>query len=97
MRPKTRTRLWYGRAAIVLIAAWVVEAICLGNWSTWRYGLYCNGGTEKLSPLFGQVADADGELTDELIVEQFNAIARQAAVGFVAGDGFPVFGSLELD
>ena len=48
----------------------------------------------KLSPLFGQVADADGELTDELIVNQLEAIARQAAAGFVAGDGFPVFGPL---
>ena len=53
-----------------------------------------NGEPEKLSPLFAQVADADGELTDELIVEQLNAIARQAAAGFVAGDGFPVFGPL---
>lgn len=53
-----------------------------------------NGEPEKLSPLYAQVADADGELTDELIVEQLNAIARQAAAGFVAGDGFPVFGPL---
>ena len=48
----------------------------------------------KLVPLFGQAADADGDLTDELIVKQLEAIARQAAAGFVAGDGFPIFGPL---
>lgn len=94
MRSKTKMWMWYGCATISLIAAWVVEASCLGNWSTWRYGLYCNVEPEKLSLLVGQLADADGELTDELIVEQLNAIARQAAAGFVAGDGFPVFGPL---
>lgn len=49
----------------------------------------------KLSPLFAQAADADGELTDALIVSQLEAIARQARAGFVAGEGFPVFGPLE--
>ena len=39
-------------------------------------------------------ADDDGELTEEMIVEQLEAIARQARAGFVDGQGFPVFASL---
>ena len=43
--------------------------------------------------LYAQAADADGELTEELIVKYLDAIARQARAGFVEGnDGlFPVF------
>ena len=40
-------------------------------------------------------ADADGELTDKMIVEQLEAIARQARAGFIEGDGFPVFVPME--
>ena len=43
MRDKTKTLMWYGCAASLLIAAWIAEAICLGNWRTWRYGLYYYG------------------------------------------------------
>ena len=39
-------------------------------------------------------ADNDGELTEEMIVAQLEAIARQARAGFVDGSGFPVFASL---
>ena len=44
---------------------------------------------------FAVQADADGELTDKMIVEQLEAIARQARAGFVEGDGFPVFVPME--
>lgn len=47
------------------------------------------------SPLFAMTADADGELTDKLVVKQLEDIARQARAGFIAGDGFPVFGPLD--
>lgn len=56
-----------------------------------------NCESTTLSPHFAQVADADGELTDVLIVKQLEAIARQAKAGFVSGEGFPVFGPLLLN
>ena len=42
MKSEMKKRLWYGCAAIaIMIAAWVAEAICLGNW--WLLG----GTTER--------------------------------------------------
>ena len=46
-------------------------------------------------PLFALTADQDGDLTEDAVVGQLEAIARQARAGFVDGDEFPLFGSLD--
>ena len=58
---------------------------------------YCKQTGEDLSnpTAFAMQADADGELTDKMVVEQLEAIARQAESGFVDGPGFPVFASMD--
>lgn len=48
----------------------------------------------KTSPLFMQTADADGELTEELIVNYFVEMARLAKDGFTTSEEFPVFGGI---
>lgn len=53
------------------------------------------GGEVAPSSLFGQLSDADGDLTEDLIVKHLETIARTARAGFVEGDGFPVFAQLE--
>lgn len=62
----------------------------------WRAVRQCHGDGEKSeSPLFALQASLDGPLTEAAIVEQLEAIARQARKGFVAGPDFPVFGALK--
>lgn len=51
-------------------------------------------GEQPASSLFLMEADTDGELTEDMVIEQLEAIARQARAGFVDGPDFPVFGSL---
>ncbi len=48
----------------------------------------------KISALFMQTADADGELTEELIVNYLAEMARLAKEGFSTSEEFPVFGEI---
>lgn len=52
------------------------------------------GKVESTTSLFDQLKDSDGELTEDMLVEYLDAIARQAKAGFVEGEGFPVFAPL---
>lgn len=61
----------------------------------WRVVCKRCGEQPAPSPLFAMTADADGELSDGLIIKQLEVISQQARAGFVEGEGFPVFGSLE--
>lgn len=76
------------------IQAFLQEVGIVNDYLHWRV-LCKRYGEQPGSPLFAMVADTDGELTDEVIIEKLEAIARQARAGFVAGEGFPLFGSLE--
>ena len=49
------------------------------------------------SAISSAYAEVYGELTEEMIVAQLEAIARQARAGFVDGPGFPVFASLNCN
>ncbi len=82
------------------IQAFIQEVGMVSDYLHWR--VLCklseiSGGQppEAESPVFGMTADSEGELTEEAIIRQFEAIARQAHAGFVDGPDFPVFGSLE--
>jgi len=76
------------------IQAFLQEVFLAAEFLRWRV-LCKRYGEQPGSPLFAMTADTDGELTEESIIEQLEAIARQARAGFVGGPGFPVFGSLE--
>ena len=76
-----------------LIQAFIQEAGIVLDYLHWRV-LCKRYGEQPASALFLMTADDDGELTEEMIVEQLEAIARQARAGFVDGQGFPVFASL---
>ena len=75
------------------IQAFIQEAGIVLDYLHWRV-LCKRYGEQPASALFLMTADDDGELTEEMIVEQLEAIARQARAGFVVGPGFPVFASL---
>ena len=75
------------------IQAFIQEAGLVLDYLHWRV-LCKRYGEQPASALFLMTADDDGELTEEMIVEQLEAIARQARAGFVDGQGFPVFASL---
>lgn len=73
------------------IQAFIQEAGIVLDYLYWR--VLCKRYGEQPAPaLF--LMTADGGLTEEMVVEQLEAIARQARVGFVDGPGFPVFASL---
>ena len=75
------------------IQAFIQEAGLVLDYLHWR--VLCKlCGDQPASALFLMTADSDGELTEEMIVAQLEAIARQARAGFVDGPGFPVFASL---
>ena len=75
------------------IQAFIQEAGIVLDYLHWR--ILCKYyGDQPASALFLMTADGDGELTEEMIVAQLEAIARQARAGFVDGPGFPVFASL---
>lgn len=75
------------------IQAFIQEAGIVLDYLHWR--ILCKRyGEQPASALFLMTADDDGELTEEMVVEQLEAIARQARAGFVDGPGFPVFASL---
>lgn len=76
------------------IQAFVQEAGIVLEYLHWRV-LCKRYGEQPASALFAMTADVDGELTEEMIVDQLEAIARQARAGFVDGPGFPVFGSVD--
>ena len=75
------------------IKAFIQEAGLVLDYLHWRVLCKCSGA-QPASALFLMTADGDGELTEEMIVAQLEAIARQARAGFVDGSGFPVFASL---
>ena len=75
------------------IQAFIQEAGIVLDYLHWRVLCKCSGA-QPASALFLMTADSDGELTEEMIVAQLEAIARQARAGFVDGPGFPVFASL---
>ena len=75
------------------IQAFIQEAGLVLDYLHWRV-LCKRCGDQPAPALFLMTADGDGELTEEMIVAQFEAIARQARAGFVDGPGFPVFASL---
>lgn len=75
------------------IKAFIQEAGLVLDYLHWRVLCKCSGD-QPASALFLMTADNDGELTEEMIVAQLEAIARQARAGFVDGPGFPVFASL---
>ena len=75
------------------IQAFIQEAGIVLDYLHWR--VLCKHYGEQPAPaLFLMTADGDGELTEEMIVEHLEAIARQARAGFVDGPGFPVFAPL---
>jgi len=76
------------------IQAFLQEVGVVNNYLHWRV-LCKRYGEQPGSPLFRMTADLEGELSEELIVKQLEAIARQARAGFVPGEGFPLFGSFE--
>lgn len=76
------------------VQAFIEESATILDLIHWRV-LCKRYGKHPASPLFQMVADSEGELTEAAVVEQIEAIARQARAGFVEGEGFPVFGSLE--
>ena len=75
------------------IQAFIQEAGIVLDYLHWRVLCKCSGD-QPASALFLMTADSDGELTEEMIVGQLEAIARQARAGFVDGPGFTVFASL---
>ena len=75
------------------IQAFIQEAGLVLDYLHWRV-LCKRCGDQPAPALFLMTADGDGELTEEMIVAQLEAIARQARAGFVDGPGFPVFASL---
>ena len=78
------------------IQAFIQEAGLVLDYLHWRV-LCKRYGEQPASALFLMTADEDGELTEEMIVEQLEAIAQQARAGFVDGPGFPVFASLNCN
>ncbi len=78
------------------IQAFIQEAGLVLYYLHWRV-LCKRCGDQPAPALFLMTADGDGELTEEMIVAQFEAIARQARAGFVDGPGFPVFASLNCN
>lgn len=75
------------------ILVFLQEAGLVLDYLHWRV-LSKRYGEQPASPVFGMQADNDGELTEDMVIEQLEAIARQARAGFVDGPDFPVFGSL---
>ena len=75
------------------IQAFIQEAGLVLDYLHWRV-LCKRCGDQPAPALFLMTADGDGELTEDMIIAQFEAIARQARAGFVDGPGFPVFASL---
>lgn len=78
------------------IQAFIQEAGLVLDYLHWRV-LCKRCGDQPAPALFLMTADGDGKLTEEMIVAQFEAIARQARAGFVDGPGFPVFASLNCN
>ena len=78
------------------IQAFIQEAGIVLDYLHWRVLCKCSGA-QPASALFLMTADGDGELTEEMVVTQLEAIARQARAGFVDGPGFPVFASLNCN
>ena len=78
------------------IQAFIQKAGLVLDYLHWRV-LCQRCGDQPAPALFLMTADGDGELTEEMIVAQFEAIARQARAGFVDGPGFPVFASLNCN
>ena len=75
------------------IQTFIQEAGLVLDYLHWRV-LCKRNGDQPAPALFLMTADGDGELTEEMIITQLEAIARQARAGFVDGQGFPVFASL---
>ena len=78
------------------IQVFIQEAGIVLDYLHWRV-LCKRYGEQPASALFLMTADDDGELTEEMIVKQLEAIAQQARAGFVDGPGFPVFSSLNCN
>lgn len=76
------------------IQNFVQEAGIVLDYLHWRV-LCKRYGEQPASPLFLMTADSDGELTEEMVIAQLEAIARQARAGFVDGPDFPVFAPLD--
>ena len=75
------------------IQAFIQEAGLVLDYLHWRV-LCKRNGDQPAPALFLMTADGGGEFTEEMIITQLEAIARQARAGFVDGQGFPVFASL---
>lgn len=76
------------------IQAFVQEAGIVLDYLHWRV-LCKRYGEQPATALYLMSSDSDGELTKEMVVEQLEAIARQARAGFVDGPDFPVFASID--
>ena len=76
------------------IQSFIQEAGLALDYLHWR--VLCKRCGDRPAPtLFMMTADNDGELTEEMIVEQLEAIARQARAGFIDGHRFTVVASRE--
>ena len=76
------------------IQSFLQEAGIVLDYLHWR--VLCKLYGEQPAPtLYLMTSDIDGELTEEMVVEQLEAIALQARAGFVDGPGFPVFAPLD--
>ena len=78
------------------IQAFIQEVGVVNDYLHWRV-LCKRHGAQPALPLFKMTAESEGELTEESIIELYEAIARQARAGFVEGSGFPVFAPLACD
>ena len=82
--PEPRDARWWR------IQVFIQEAGIVLEYLHWRVLCKCSGD-QPAPAVFLMTADGDGEQTEETIVAQLEAIARQARAGFVDGPGFPVF------
>lgn len=89
-----QARLMFATERWVRIQTFLQEVGVTIDYLHWRT-LDKLGLKREERPLFELTADQEGELTEEAVVRQLDAIARQARAGFVDGEDFPVFASLE--
>jgi len=81
---------------LICIQSYLEEAAVTIDYLRWRV-LSERLGDQPASPLFKITADMDGAFSEAQVIEQLEAIARQARAGFCRGEGFPVFGVLVDD
>jgi len=81
---------------LIYIQSFLEEAAMTIEYWRWRV-VSERLGEQPASYLFKLTADMDGPFSEDQVLEQLDAIARQARAGFCRGEGFPVFGVLAAD